>query len=136
MAIIFATQTSDGSAITLKWVRGTRAQDTLNLSDQQTGNPVDLSGVNAILLRVRKTINSAVLLELSLGSGLTVSDAVNGVIDIDVASATTNTLPANNNKRARYLFDMEIERSAGEWEAAVSGKLIVLPSVSRPLDDA
>jgi len=136
MAIIFATQTSDGAAITFKIVRGTRWQDSLALSDQQTGDPVDLTGVTDIIARVRKTMGSAVLLELSVTNGrLSITDAVNGDVAIDVSSVDTNTLPANNNKRARYLIDMEIQRSADEFEAAISGKLVVLPSVTRKLDD-
>lgn len=136
MAIVFATQTSDGSAISFKIVRGTRWQDTIVLSDQLTGDPVDLTGVTGLILRVRKTMNSAVLLELSVTNGrLTITDAANGTVAIDVSSATTNTLPANGNRRARYLFDMEIQRSADEFEPAISGKLVVLPSVTRKLDD-
>lgn len=137
MAIIFATQTSTGAGIAFKIVRGTRWQDTIVLSDQLTGNPVDLTGVTGIVMRVRKTMRSTVLLELSVANGrLTVTDAPNGTIAIDVSSTDTNTLPTNNYRRARYLFDMEIQRSASEYEAAISGKLVVLPSVTRKLDDA
>lgn len=137
MAIIFATATSDGSPLTFRWVRGTRAQDSFQLVDQVSGVPIDLTGETDIVMRIRTTINApAVLLELSITNGkLVLTDAATGLVSIDLPSAVTNTFPVNNNKRARYVYDAVIERSVGEYEAAIQGKVVVLPSVTRKLDD-
>lgn len=136
MAIIFATATSDGSPITFRCVRGTRWQDTFQLVDQATSTPIDLTGIADIHMRVRKTINSAVLLDLKIAAGLTISGVETGEVSIDLSSAETNALPANNNKRARYVYDVVIERETDEYEPAISGKVVVLPQVTRLLDDA
>lgn len=136
MAIIFATATSDGSPITFRCVRGTRWQDTFQLVDQTSGVPIDLTGIADIHMRVRKTINSAVLMDLQVGVGLTITSAETGEVSIDLSSADTNVFPANNNKRARYVYDVVIERETDEYEPAISGKVVVLPQVTRLLDDA
>lgn len=132
MAIIFAKPDP------FKIVRGTRWTDSFQLVDDATSVPIDLTGITDIVMRIRKSINSAtILLELSItNTHLTLTDAATGLVSIDVLSAVTNTFPANNNKRAGYVTDAVIERSAGEYEPAISTKVVVYPSVSRPLDDA
>lgn len=136
MAILFATETSAGSPIAFKLVRGTEWEDDFQLTDQATGDPIDLTGVVRIVMRIRKTIGSAVVLELSTtDSTLVVTTALTGSVGIRVDTATTNTFPTNNHKRAKYVYDALIERTAGEYEPAIGGKVTVLPSVTRLADD-
>lgn len=140
MAVVFATRTSDGAPLTFRIERGTLWQDVITLAEETTGAAVDLTGVTSVLMRVRAYRGaSAVLLELSTTNGrLEVTDAEAGEITIEVSSADTNTFPApvGGKKRAKYVYDLMIERSADEWEAGISGKLTVGYSISHPLDDA
>lgn len=134
MAILF------GSA-SFRMVRGTRWDDDIVLTDEATGDAVDLTGVERVLMRIRASTNStSVLLELSteLANGrLVILDAAAGRVGIRVNSQTTHdSFPANNNRKAKYVYDALIERTTDEYEPAVGGKVTVLPQISRPLDDA
>ncbi len=127
MAIIFAPLS------TIQVVRGTSWSDDVQLVDKQTGTPVDLTGATALVMRLRKSINSEILMELSLANGrLVIIDPIEGRIGFRVSSADTLTLPENGNRKAKYVYDAVIERTAGEYEPAVRGKLTVLASITRP----
>lgn len=138
MAILFATETSAGLPITFKFVRGTVWEDDFQLVDQTSGDPIDLTSVVRIVMRIRAAITSAtVLLELSTTDGtLVITDALTGAVGIRVDTATTKTCPANGQRKAKYVYDAMIERTEGEYEPAIGGKAIVLPSVTRLADDA
>lgn len=113
-------------------VRGTKWEDDVILEDSVTGLAVNLTGITGMLMRIRKTISSAILLELSVSNGrLIVVDAVAGRIGFRVLSAITLTLPENSFKRAKYVYDAIIQRTALEYEPAVGGKVTVLPQVTR-----
>ena len=127
MAIIFARLPS------ISIVRGTKWEDDVPLVDKATGDPIALTGIAGLVMRVRASINGPILLELSVANGmLTLQDAANGLIGFRVPSATTLTLPEKSNRKATYLYDMVIERTEGEYEPALMGKLKVLPSITRP----
>ena len=115
----------------MRFVRGTRWTDEVQLVDQETRQPVNLAGITALVLCIRRSINAPVLLQLSIDDGLTLLNPTSGLIGIDVGSARTLTLPENGNRKAKYVYDALIER-AGEYEPAVAGKLTVLPSNTRP----
>lgn len=135
MAVIFATQDSNGNPITFTMVRGTEWDDDVQLTDQVTGDPIDLTDVE-VMMRVRLAATSPILLELSTDNArLVVTDAANGRIGIRVSSADSRLLPENRHKKAKYLYDLVIERSAGVYEAGISGKIVVLPQITRPWDD-
>lgn len=138
MAILFATQTADGSPIAFKFVRGARWDDDFQLVDQATGDPIDLTGVTRILMRVRTRVNaSSVLMELSTTNGrLVITNAATGSVGIRINSADSNSFPANGHRKAKYVYDAVIELTAGEYEPAIGGSVTVLPQTSRPLDDA
>lgn len=130
MAIVFANRS-------FRLVRGTRWDDDTILQDEDTGAAIDLSGIADMVMRIRAGVNSVALLELSITNGLLVIvDAAAGRFGIRVNSETTHSLPAANNARAKYLYDVVIERTSGEYEAAIRGKVTVLPQITRPLDDA
>lgn len=115
----------------IRFVRGTRWTDEVQLVDQETGQPVNLAGITGLVLWVRRSINAPILLELSVDNGLTLLNPTSGLIGIDVVSTRTLELPENGNRKAKYVYDAVIER-AGEYEPAVAGKLTVLPSITRP----
>lgn len=127
MAIVFAPLKQ------IRIIRGTAWADDVQLVDQATGAPVDLTAITSLQMRIRKSISGPSLLALDLVDGrLVVADAEEGRIGFRVNSAGTLSLPENRNRPAKYIFDVVIERSAGEYEPAVTGKLKVLPSITRP----
>lgn len=127
MAIVFA------SVPAIRIVRGTKWEDDLTLVDKASGDPVNLVGITGLMMRIRRSIASPILLELSLANSMLVLvEASEGRIGFRVPSATTLTLPENGHRKAKYGYDMVIERAAGEYEPAVNGKLSVLPQFTRP----
>jgi hypothetical protein len=116
----------------VRLVRGTRWQDQVQLVDENSGDPIDLEGIESLVMTVREEINGPVILQLDLDDGLAVADAEQGLVNIDVSSARTLEFPENDNARAKYVFDALIEREAGEFEPAFAGKVTVLPSNTRP----
>lgn len=128
MSILFGKQT-----FTL--VRGASWTDDIILTNQETGVVVDLTGIVSLKMRVREFADSPILLELSTAPGnerLVVVDAAAGRVGFRLTTADTLLLPENGHYRAVYLYDALIERTAGEWEPAVGGKIIVLPTITRP----
>lgn len=127
MAIIFANAS-------FRTVRGTRWDDDVQVVDKDTLAPVDLTGITGIVMRLRKTIGSPILMELSTVAGtLVIVDAALGKVGIRVDSLKSRTdFPENNHVKAKYLYDAIIERTPGEYEAAITGKVTVLPQITRP----
>lgn len=138
MAIVFATKDADGKSISFTLVRGTRWEDDVTIQDQSTGDPVDLTGIVSAMMRIRTDIADAThVMELSMDNGrLEVVDAPTGKVGIRVSSAQTLEFPQNDNRKAKYITDMVIERSAGEYEAGIGGNVFVLPQVTRPTEPA
>ena len=131
MAIIFAPVT------TISVVRGTLWADDVQLIDKTTGNPVDLTGITELTSRIRRTINGPTLLELTLANTrLVIVNPATGLIGFRVSSADTLLLPQNGNRKAKYIYDAVIQRSALEYEAGAKGSLVVLPQITRPTESA
>lgn len=123
--------------LNLRCIRGTRWDDNITLVDETTSDPIDVSDVVEILLRARDD-SGAVVIELRLTEDtlVFVTDGADGQLGIRAASALTNTLPTAGNEIEAYSYDLQLERTAGEWEAGTRGTLTVEPTIGRPLDDA
>lgn len=139
MSFLFASTTSDGKPLTFALVRGMVWNDDFILVDQATGLPIDLTGIAGLMMRIRAAINApGHLLELSLANnGLVIVDAAAGRVGIRVNSAATlAAFPANDHRKAKYVYDAVIERTAGEYEPAIRGKVRVDPQITRPFESA
>lgn len=69
--------------ITIK--RGDTQSITIPLSDpDDSDNPVDLSGYNAIRMQIKTNASSAALLDLTLGSGISLGGVDNNELTIDL----------------------------------------------------
>lgn len=138
MALVFATKDADGKALSFTLVRGTRWDDDVQVVDQATGTPINLTGIVSLMMRVRTRITDATnVMELSLANGrLVMVDAATGKVGIRVNSTQTREFPQNNNAKAKYVTDVVIERTAGEYEPAISAKVKVLPQITRPTEPA
>jgi hypothetical protein len=130
MAILFAP-------VSLTLVRGTTWLQTIVMTDQETGDPVDLTDCE-ITLRIREYIDSEdVIMELTTADQLTISDAAGGEVELRVEAPDTLDFPTNNYLKAKYVYDAIIDRAGppAQREAGISGKVTVLPQVTR-LDEA
>lgn len=119
------------------FVRGTEWADDFILTDSATGDPVDLTGITSLIMRVREDYATPILLECSTSDGeLVVLDPVAGRVGIRVAGAASRAaFPENGHAKAVYRYDAIIERTPGTYEPANGGKITVLPQITRPWDD-
>lgn len=138
MAFLFASKDADGKSIAFSLVRGTEWQDDVQIVDQASGDPVDLTGIASMMMRIREDIASADhLMELSIANGrLVLVDAAAGKVGIRVTSEQTLEFPQNDNAKAKYVSDIVIERTSGRYEPGVAAKVKVLPQVTRPTESA
>lgn len=138
MALVFATKDADGKALSFTLVRGARWDDDVQLVDQETQAPIDLTGIVSLMMRVRTRITDATnVMELSLANGrLVMVDAATGKVGIRVSTADSLTFPQNGNRKAKYKSDLVIERTAGEYEPGISAGVTVLPQITRPTEPA
>lgn len=136
MGILFATRTSDTppKPLLFSLVRWTRWEDDFTLS-KDDGTPVDLTGITRLWMRVRARPLGPILLELTdaVDNGrLVITNAATGAVGIRVESADTGTFPLAGGKKAKYFYDVVIERSPGEYEPGISGKIAVYPQITNP----
>jgi hypothetical protein len=115
-------------------VRGTRWADDISLTDRSTGEPVDLTGITGLIMRIREDIaDTDNLMELSTdNTRLIVIEPTEGLIGIRVTSEDTRDFPENDHEKARYVYDALIQRTSDEYEAALGGAVFVLPQITRP----
>lgn len=64
------------------------------------------------------------LLQKAIGTGITVTDAPNGALDISIASADTKTL-----KPGPYYYELEVVDSAGDVQTVLTGTITLLPAL-------
>jgi hypothetical protein len=126
MAVLFAPAS-------FRFVRGTRWDDSVTLTDKAPGLAVDLTTIVGITMRLRRTYSGPIIAELSVAAGtLVVLDAAAGKIAIRCDSAFTYALPENGHRKARYLYDAIIERVAGDYEPAIKGRVTAEPQITYP----
>jgi hypothetical protein len=125
-------------ALRLRMVRGATWSDTISLIDA-VGDPVDLTSAIDIVMRVRSTADSSVvLLELSVANDrLSIDNAPGGIVGLIVAAEDTLGLPTANHEIEQYVFDAVIDRGGTPQviEPAYSGYLTVYPQVTRLLTE-
>ena len=132
MSLSFATSQ-------LRIVRGLTWADELQLINAVTKVPINLTGVVGATMRIRLRRNMATaLLELSTTNGrLTIEPGTAGLISLDVSATDTLNLPRNSDKKARYVYDVVLDRGGVPQvlEPATSGKVTVNPQVTRLLSE-
>jgi hypothetical protein len=96
-------------------------QFTCTTTSNAVTTPIDLTSVS-IKMQLRKTYQSEALLTLESGSGITITDAVNGVFRIDEFI---------NISAYNYLYDIQFTYNSGVVKTYVKGFLEVLKEVTR-----
>ena len=94
------------------------------------GDPVDLTGYE-IRMQVRSTYadqdgSNTPLVDLSIGSGVTVTSAVGGTFRLTIDRDDSVALPPGN-----WVYDMEIESAGGQVTRLFYGRALVRPEVTR-----
>ena len=118
-------------------VRGMPWEQDINLFDADDDTPISLASVTDAFLVVREEYNTAELLRLSIGEGtLTLVNAANGVLGVRGTHDDTLLFPTNDHEQARYVYDIVLERGAGNYEPACNGSVTVDPVSSRVWEDA
>jgi len=89
------------------------------VSDKTTGDPIDLTGVSIrIQFRFRKKTGNVVK-DMSIGSGITLTDATNGIFTIDKFTPITFEVDT-------YFYDAEITFTNGDIKTYVQGTFKVI----------
>lgn len=90
------------------------------------GVPVDLTGA-VVRAQLRKSFADALpAISCTLDNGTAFIDAVTGYFGFDLTSAATSAIPAT-----KYLFDIEVETSAGDVTRAMQGTITLTPKVTK-----
>ena len=91
----------------------------------QGGTPFSL--VDAQLFFTAKTAPGAIeVFQKTIGSGITVTDELNGTAVLEIEPADTNGLPSLTTS---LYYDLEVERD-GKVYTLVAGRLIVDPDIT------
>lgn len=112
----------------LKVIRGDTKIFTVNITSKETKLPTDLTGA-AIVFTVKKRREDPdidAVISLSVGSGITVTDAAGGQFQVKIPAADTNVLEIR-----RYFYDIQIDLGSGDRETPVLGMLDVRGDITR-----
>lgn len=93
-----------------------------NIADG-VGDPIDLTGISAHIQFRFRCKTGAVVKDITIGSGITLTDAVNGVLTID--EFTPITFEPDN-----YFYDVEITFTSGKIKTYVFGTFEVLQDIT------
>lgn len=91
------------------------------------GAPIDLSGAAAIRWQLGKEPGKPPLASKSIGAGITVTDPVAGLFDVELTNADTETL-----KPGDYYHEAEVIITTGRPATILSGALTIKPTLIKP----
>ena len=111
--------------ITIK--RGNTQSMTIPLSDPDDGDsPVDLSVFDELKMEIRKTHNSPSVVDLSLGSGLSISGVDDSNIIVDLTPTQANQIADG------YRFDIKGTITATSFvETVVEGSFVFEQNITQ-----
>ena len=87
----------------------------------------DLTGctLKAMVKVDSMTADAAALLTLTVGSGLTVVDALAGIVDLEISAAQSAALSASKS----YVWDLQVKEPGGRIFTAAGGTLMLTHDV-------
>lgn len=83
-------------------IRGDDIELTINVVDENE-DAIDLTGITAAVFKLKETLSGSTVLTVSLGSGLTVTDAPEGEIKVVITNAQSAAL-----KAIKHFFEVQI----------------------------
>jgi hypothetical protein len=75
--------------------------DTFELYDDDTGDPLDLTAVTAVTITLWDDDRRTTVLSGSIGSGITIDDITGGVMSVHFGASTMNGLTGSKTYRVR-----------------------------------
>lgn len=100
----------------------------LTVSRKDTGAVVDITDCD-LFFTVRDSPDGTILFQKTSdpAAGIVLTDPTHGVAEITVDYDDTDGL---GNKKAEYIFDVEIIKSTGKIETVCKGKLTILQDIT------
>ena len=99
---------------------------TLNFIYRSRTGPIDITNA-AIYMTVKNTpTDSAFLFQLTVGSGVTITDAINGKYSITIPKTATFPLDCNR----AYPYDVVVELNATDRETVLKGAIILKQNIT------
>jgi hypothetical protein len=114
------------TATSLEMLRGDTAQ--LNATVKTGSSVFDLTGATVKFTAKQNISDSAALFQKTIGGGITVTNASQGALSIEIAPADTVTL---TDESSLLVWDLEITRGSQVFTVA-HGDLRVTLDVTRP----
>lgn len=103
--------------------QGSRFNKKLTLKESTTGPVIDITGWTWEM-QVKKKVGGTAILTLTDGDGITVTDATNGELEIDIPSADTESLSPGT-----YKYDLEYT-TGGETTRLLEGDIEVTAQIT------
>lgn len=104
--------------------QGSQFKHQLTLKETTTGPPIDITGWTWEM-QVRKKPDDTVVLALDQTDGIDIIDATNGIIEINVSSANTESL-----EPGVYRYDLEYTNS-GETVRLLEGDIEITAQITK-----
>jgi len=98
------------------------------IDTNNSSQPVDLTGYTNLQFLAKKRfsdLDAAAVVNLTMGSGLTVTNASGGVIDLETPRAQTNALA---NRRHQLPAILRGDNASGKRKTIQRGLLVVYPN--------
>lgn len=106
-----------------EYIKGSHVNSIIFTFKNEQNIPIDLTGISA-KMQIRKSYPTGKMVkEFTLGNGLTLNDAVNGVLQID-----SFIIDFDVNK---YHYDIKFEFPTGKIKIYVKGELNVIQNVTQ-----
>ena len=88
----------------------------VTITDANNGDlPFNLTGTTSTIWKAGRTSSSAVKVTKTLGSGITITDAVNGILEITLTPADTAALQGD------YYHELQIVDASGKKRTVLAG---------------
>lgn len=109
-------------------IRGDDKIFTVNIESKETGTSTDLTGSVIVLTakKRREDLDGEAVISLSVGSGITITDAAGGQFQVKIPAADTNVLELR-----KYFYDIQIDLASGDRQTPILGMLDVRGDVTR-----
>ncbi len=110
-------------------LRGDTKIFTVNIASKEDPKiPTDLTGavIAFTAKKRREDLDVDAVISLSVGSGITITDASGGQFQVKIPAATTNVLEIR-----RYFYDIQIDLASGDRETPLLGMLDVRGDITR-----
>jgi len=93
----------------------------------KNGTAVNITGATFLFTVKWNITDAGSIFTASLGDGIVVNSAINGIIDITFASAKTASLPAY---KIILPYDLQMTETSGDVSTVLRGSLIIDPDVT------